>query len=443
MSMPALRFSQFNHIVDVPGENAWAVHNFATGATERLDALQKALFDIAPTLPASSAVVRRWQTAGFLVPVDLDEAVILRELARDRALYHACGSGPFPLTLTICVTDACNFACPYCFQQSKNRHMPEEVQHALVRFVEGRLATGRHDRLEIDWFGGEPLLALGTVESLSGQLMDLAQRHGVDYRALVHTNGYLLDQAAVDVLERCSVRNVLVTIDGDRASHDAKRHLKGGGATYSRIVANLRAIRTSMRIIVRCNLHEGNVESLPALKRLVEDIARETGNEMRVSPAAVRWAPANAERNDATALLSFERYGRILAEYGKVEKADPFRPVLSKCGITRLNELQIQADGAIFPNCHNAPDIPPLALGSVFDGEAIDWEAAARRVFDTLGFPDERSECLSCKLLVCCHGGCHGLRWVHDGKATCSEYRADPDSYVLSRLAQTSGGTVL
>ena len=434
MNMPALKFSQFNHIVDVPGENAWAVHNFATGATERLDVLQKALFDAALTLPTSSELVRRWRKAGFLVPIELDEAAILRELAQDRAIDHACGNGPYPLTLTICVTDACNFACPYCFQQAKNRHMPEEVQRALVRFVEGRLATGRHDRLEIDWFGGEPLLALGALEILSGQLMSLAQRHGIDYRAMVHTNGYLLDQAAVDVLERCSVKNVLVTIDGDRISHDAKRHLKGGGPTYDRIVANLRAIRTSMRVIVRCNLHEGNVASLPALTSLVEDIARETGTQMRVSPAAVRWAPANAERGDTTALLSFDRYARILLQYGRVEKVDPFRPVLSACGMTRLNELQIQTDGAIFPNCHNAPDIPPVALGNVLDDAPIDWEAAARRVFDAVGFPDERSECLSCKLLVCCHGGCHGLRWVHNGTATCSEYRADPDSYVLGRL---------
>ena len=443
MGVQMLKHSQFNHVVDVPGENAWAVHNFATGATERLDVLQKALFDAAPTLPASSEVVRSWRAAGFLVPSDVDEPAILRELAEKRALEHACGSGPFPLTLTICVTEACNFACPYCFQKTGTRHMSEEVQRALVRFVEGRLATGRHDRLEVDWFGGEPLLALDVVEHLSGQFMRIAQRHEIPYRAMMHTNGYFLNQQAVDVLERCSVRNVLVTIDGDRASHDAKRHLQSGGPTYDRIVANLRAIRTSMRIIVRCNLHESNVESLPALVQLVEDIACETGNQMRVSPAAVRWAPANAERDDATELLSFERYARILSQYGRVEKADPFRPVLSACGMTRLNELQIQADGAIFPNCHNAPDIPPVALGSVLDGEPIDWGAAARRIFGTLGFPDERSECLSCKLLVCCHGGCHGLRWVHDGLATCSEYRADPDSYVLGCLAQTSGGTAL
>lgn len=177
--MQTLKFSQFCHVVGIPDEKAWAVHSFATGATERLDVLQKALFDAALTLPASSPIVHRWLAAGFLVRSDLDEAAKLRELAEDCALEYACGNGPYPLTLTVCVTSACNFACPYCFQPRNALHMSEDVQRALVRFVEGRLATGRHDGLEVDWFGGEPLLALETVEHLSRHLIDLAHRHGI------------------------------------------------------------------------------------------------------------------------------------------------------------------------------------------------------------------------------------------------------------------------
>ena len=433
-----LKFSQFNHIVSVPGENSWAVHNFVTGATERLDALQKALFDAAPALPASSPIVGRWRASGFLVRADLDETACLRGLAEERAVDFACASGPYPLVLTVCVTSACNFACPYCYQETGALHMSKDVQRALARFVEDRLATGRHDRLEIDWFGGEPLLALRAVEYLSQQFIDLAQRYAVSYRARVHTNGYLLDRPAIDVLERCLVQNVTITIDGDRDSHDATRHLKDGGATYDRIVANLRAIRTSMRIFVRCNLHEGNVESFPALKQLVENTARESGVEMHVSPAAVRPTRAAAGRGDTTGELSFDRCAQVLSEHGRARKRDLYLPTLSPCGMTRLNELHIEADGTIFPNCHNAPYVSDLSLGNVLDSGPADWEAAAHRVFDTVGFPDDRPECLGCKLLACCHGGCHAGRWYRDDILLCSEYRADPDSYVLERLGEHS-----
>ncbi len=97
-------------------------------------------------------------------------------------------------------------------------------------------------------------------------------------------------------------------------------------------------------------------------------------------------------------------------------------------------ELHIEADGTIFPNCHNAPYVSDLALGNVLDEEPIDWKAAARKVFDAVGLPDEDPKCLECKLFACCLGGCHGWRWMRNGIGACSEYRADPDSYVLGLL---------
>ena len=108
--MAALKYSQFNHVVPIPGEEAWGVHNFATDTIERLDVVQKALFDMATSLPVSSPVVRRWRAAGFLVDAHLDEVAYLRRLVRERIRERACGSGPFPLVLTVCVTRACNFA---------------------------------------------------------------------------------------------------------------------------------------------------------------------------------------------------------------------------------------------------------------------------------------------------------------------------------------------
>ena len=434
--MAALKYSQFNHVVPIPGEEAWGVHNFATDTTERLDVVQKALFDMATSLPVSSPVVRRWRAAGFLVDAHLDEVAYLRKLVRKRIHERACGSGPVPLVLTVCVTRACNFACPYCFQESDAARMPEEVQRSLVSFVESRLATGRHDALSVDWFGGEPLLETQTIERMSQQLLELAERYDVPYRAMVHTNGYLLDEQTVRLLERCRVRNVLVTIDGDRAAHDANRHLRGGGPSYDRIVANLYALRTDMHVIVRCNLHEGNVDSLTKLKSLVEDIARSSGTQMRLLPRAVRPSPAASERDDdKTAWLSHERYAQILAESGEIARCRSFAPTLSRCSVMRLNELYVDVDGTLYPCCNHSPNFPQTALGNVLDDESVSWEAAANKIFDLLGFPDARPECLSCKLLVCCHGGCPHNRHFYKSPP-CPEELSDPDAYVLARCAE-------
>lgn len=104
----------------------------------------------------------------------------------------------------------------------------------------------------------------------------------------------------------------------------------------------------------------------------MEDIARESGTEIHVKLAAVRPTPTPAARGDTTVPLSFEHYARILSDHGMIERIEPFLPTLSPCGMTRLNELHIEADGTIYPNCHNAPYVSDLALGNVLDGKPID-----------------------------------------------------------------------
>ena len=158
------RYSQFNHLARLPGEDVWALVNFAYGTAARLDAAQKATFDIAPALSPGLPLVRSWLRQGFLVEEGFDEVGAVRERvdhAREEIVRGDCKAS---LEIVVCVTSACNFACPYCFQYRRGGHMAPEVRDALVRFVERRLATGRFDHLGVAWFGGEPLLAPGSID---------------------------------------------------------------------------------------------------------------------------------------------------------------------------------------------------------------------------------------------------------------------------------------
>ena len=429
--MLRLHHSLFNHLVEVPDGNGWALYNFASGNLERLDIVQKTLFDVAPSLPADSPVVRRWQAAGFLC--GMDEVAYGRKHIHEAILDIACGNGPKPLMLTVCPTAQCNFACPYCFQEPGSTHMTREIQDALVQFVENRLKTNIYHEMRVDWFGGEPLLVPGTIEYLSNKFLDLATRFDIPYKALVHTNGYLLTQKNADLLERCRVTKVIVTVDGDRAAHNSTRHLKGGGPTYDRIMSNLFALHTSMTIHVRCNLHANNVESLDNLRELVENIERRNGTRIRVVPAAVRSHPVPEARGDTTRKIDAGIYGQILKDFGEVERTHAFAPGGTVCPLVRLNELYITAQGEIFPSCHTIAGNPLYALGNVLNDNPIDWKTAAQKLFDDFAFPDEQPRCLACKLLPCCYGGCPEIR-CRTGNPECPEILADPDAYVLSLL---------
>ena len=103
------------------------------------------------------------------------------------------------------------------------------------------------------------------------------------------------------------------------------------------------------------------------------------------------------------------------------------------CPLVRLNELYITARGEIFPSCHTIAGYPEHVLGNVMDAALVDWEMAAQRLFDEFAFPDEQPDCLTCKLLPCCYGGCPEVR-LRTGKRDCPEHLADPDAFVLSKL---------
>ena len=431
--MPRLHYSQFNHVVKAPDERGWVLYNFATGSLEQLDAVQKNLFDAALSLPVNSPVVRRWRAAGFLSA--MDEVSYVRERVRNRVFDIARARSPLPLMLTVCPTARCNFACPYCFQESDDANMTRETQESLVRFVEKRLATGSYNELRVDWFGGEPLLVPGIVEHLSNELIALAERYDVPYKGLVHTNGYLLTQENADMLESCRVTKIIVTVDGDWATHDATRHLKGGSPTYDRIMGNLEVLRTGMTIHVRCNVHANNIGCLDNLRKHVESIASRSGTSMRVVPAAVRENSVSAARGDTTPLVDAESFALVLQDFGEVERSHAFAAADTVCPLVRLNELYVDVRGQIYPSCHVIAGDDAYGLGNVSDEGPLDWDAAAQKLADDFAFPDDQPQCLACKLLPCCYGGCYATRYP-TGEARCPELLADPDAYVLSLIDQ-------
>lgn len=165
---------------------------------------------------------------------------------------------PQHLNLTINPTLACNFACPYCFESSHPAHfMTDEVEDAIFSFIQKRVNV---THLHVTWFGGEPLLAFNRIVSLSKRMQGL----GMEYNAGMITNGYLLTPDKVALFEELQISSVQITIDGSEQTHNSRRCLKNGGATYSTILKNIEEAqkcspKTSISVRVnvdRTNSHE-------------------------------------------------------------------------------------------------------------------------------------------------------------------------------------------
>ena len=185
---------------------------------------------------------------GFFVPEQEDED------AKLNTLYYQSSN---ELSLILLPTEQCNFRCTYCYEDYKRGKMSEQTQNALIRYVRNHLNS--FSALRVDWFGGEPLVALDVVENLSEEFVKICGRLKRSYFASMTTNAYLLDLETFRKLLKLHVLDYQITIDGTRETHDRQRPLLNGGETFDVILKNLCAIKENIKtgtfkITIRTNV---------------------------------------------------------------------------------------------------------------------------------------------------------------------------------------------
>ena len=175
------------------------------------------------------------------------------------------------LHVSVLTTLQCNFACDYCLQgdhgeynKSVTKMSPETARHVCEWFVE-RLDSVKPRKLVLTFFGGEPLLNLEALYAISERAYDETQKRGVESEINIITNGLLLTREIVDHLKPLGLNGVKVTLDGDRETHDRMRPLRGGQATFDKIVENIRQVADRCNIAIGGNFDEDSVDSYPAL----------------------------------------------------------------------------------------------------------------------------------------------------------------------------------
>jgi uncharacterized protein len=129
------------------------------------------------------------------------------------------------------LTHACNLACSYCYTGEKKRvRMPDDV---AMRAVELAFASAHQAgaKLQLSFFGGEPLLEAKTVLAIAETARAQSDATGVPLVMQCTTNGTLLDASLVERLDALGV-HLAISIDGTRAQQEAVRPLAGGGSSY-------------------------------------------------------------------------------------------------------------------------------------------------------------------------------------------------------------------
>lgn len=363
-------------------------------------------------------LVESLQKGSFLLEDTLDELEMIRHD------MYASRFGCRVLGLTIAVTSDCNFKCVYCYEKGvlDRQYMDLTTEGNICRFIQENYNL--FDCLDVTWYGGEPLMNVGTIERLSNFFIKLCGEKNIKYYASIVTNGYNLTKDNLELLKSCYVTKLQITIDGSKEIHNSRRPLQNGKGTYDRIMDNLSALKDELiPVSLRINTDKENCFCL-------EDVLKELQKRKLTSVvtpyiAKVEKGTSVNENEIGLSMKEFliyrDNFATLMGQYGYLISDRENYPtrVNSFCGCDKVNTYVIGVDGAVY-KCWQSIGNKGECIGNI-NGELKERNNAFYYKC-MMSDPSMDEECRECKYLPICMGGCPKRRKV-DKKQICEETR--------------------
>ena len=421
-----MKYSNYNHLVKVPDEQSWILYNFLSGAMIQLDEENKSIYEQILQDDAYASEKALLTENGFLV--DYDELAFIRV-----ANKRACADKK-TLSLLIAPTMGCNFSCPYCFEYHRAGVRSKEVQDQIIQFISDSVKKNHHEHIFVYWFGGEPLLAADIIESMADRIMTIANSNGIQHTSAVVTNGYLLSEKILRMLEKHCVERIQVTLDGVGQINDASRMLHNGEGTFETIMENL-SRRTTINIVVRSNISKRNMEHYGELYSYLVDFNKKYGTNLTLYPA--RMEVYHNSKTGKDEKLSQEEFFKYLGERGFLSTQKINDAKFVSCTAERFHSYAFDEKGNVY-RCWNDVGNELMSFSTVDQLLRDNGNVKTRNIVPYLdnGYQFD-DECLRCKLLPVCMGGCIMKRNFMKER-TCTPIKFHTDDFVLRKFFKES-----
>ena len=325
-------------------------------------------------------------------------------------------SGNTVKALCLHVAHTCNLNCSYCFASQGKYH----GDRALMPFAVGKQAfdfliensAGRRN-LEVDFFGGEPLMNFGVVKELVAYARAREKECGKNFRFTLTTNGMLIDDDVIDFANR-EMSNVVLSLDGRKEIHDRFRVDYAGNGSWERIVPKFQKLveaRGHKNYYMRGTFTHANPDFLEDIKQMLDLGFTELSMEPVVcapgDPSALTEAdlPVVMEQYEKLAelMLARHREGRPFTFYHymiDLSGGPCIYKRISGCG-SGTEYMAVTPWGDLYP-CHQFVGDEAFKLGNVWDGVTapeVREEFASCNVY-------AKPECRDCWARLYCSGGC-------------------------------------
>ena len=406
--------------------NSGAVHVLDQAAYDVLSLLDASMSDVCPQdiyerLPQHSAdtVYEAWtellhlQQEGLLFTedsyIDPSTATLMQQDAPIKALC-------------LHVSHDCNLRCQYCFASTGDfgtgHRMTMDIETAkkAIDFVIER--SGNRRNIEVDFFGGEPLMAMNTVKATVEYARSLEKEHNKNFRFTITTNGVLLSDENIEYINR-EMSNAVLSIDGRPEVNDRMRKTVGGSGSYEVILPKFQKLvagRGEKDYYLRGTFTRHNLDFASDVIHIADQGFRHVSVEPVVGSPDCGYA---FQEDDLPKIL--EEYERLAAELLKRDDVNffHFNVDLSQgpCVIKRMRGcgagceyVAITPEGDIYP-CHQFVGNEEYKLGNLYSG-TFDMELSRR--FAGLNIYT-RPDCKDCWAKFYCSGGCSASNRLVNG----------------------------
>lgn len=325
-------------------------------------------------------------------------------------------SGNVIKALCLHVAHTCNLNCSYCFASQGKYH----GERALMSFEVGKRAidflienSGERRNLEVDFFGGEPLMNWDVVKQIVKYARSVEKQHGKNFRFTLTTNGMLIDDEVIEFSNK-EMSNVVLSLDGRREIHDATRVDYAGNGSYDRIVPKFQklvAARGGKNYYMRGTFTHKNPDftndvfhmaDLGFTELSMEPVVCAPDDPMALTPEDIETVKEQYEIL-AKEMLKREKEGRGFTFYHYMIDltAGPcIYKRISGCG-SGTEYMAVTPWGDLYP-CHQFVGEESYRLGDIWNGVTND---ALRDEFRRCN-AYARPECDDCWAKLYCSGGC-------------------------------------
>ena len=387
--------------------------------------------------------------AGQLFSEDIYEKYIMDFKNRETVVKALC----------LHIAHDCNLACRYCFAEEGEYH----GRRALMSFEVGKKAldflvanSGNRVNLEVDFFGGEPLMNWQVVRDLVSYGRSLEKEHHKKFRFTLTTNGILLNDEILEFLNK-EMGNVVLSIDGRKNVHDFMRPHRGGQGSYDEIVPRFQKVaesRGQMNYYVRGTFTHHNLDFAQDVLHLADLGFKQISVEPVVADASEDYAlkeedvPVILEEYDKLAkeLLARKKAGKGVNFFHfmiDLEGGPCVAKRLSGCG-SGTEYLAVTPWGDFYP-CHQFVGQEEFLMGNVDEGlkrNDIRDEFKSCNVY-------AKEKCKNCFAKFYCSGGCaansyhfHGnINDAYDLGCELQRKRVECAIMIKAALAEEEGET--